>query len=117
MNLRPESDPETEYVAFDGPRVPRVLGRIIADLKVRKGARNRYSRFPTPLPPLPPPDPFASAWTLMTYDVLVVGPLPEFEPRPRFRPVARVYRRPCFLSRASAQRASAFVKRGSDSST
>jgi len=32
VNLRPESDAETEYVAFDGPRVLRVLGRIIADL-------------------------------------------------------------------------------------
>ena len=32
MNLRPETDPETEYVAFDRPRVLRVLARIIADL-------------------------------------------------------------------------------------
>jgi hypothetical protein len=32
VNLRPESDPETEYVAFDRPRVLRVLARIIADL-------------------------------------------------------------------------------------
>jgi hypothetical protein len=32
VNFRPESDPETEYVAFDRPRVLRVLGRIIADL-------------------------------------------------------------------------------------
>jgi hypothetical protein len=32
VNLRPESDPETEYVAFDRPRVFRVLARIIADL-------------------------------------------------------------------------------------
>jgi hypothetical protein len=37
MNLRPESDPETEYVAFDGPRVLRVLGRIITDLDVLDG--------------------------------------------------------------------------------
>src|SRR5512135_1411235 len=29
VNLRPETDPETEYVAFDRPRV---LARIIADL-------------------------------------------------------------------------------------
>ena len=32
MNLRPEGDPETEYVSFDRPRVLRVLSRIIADL-------------------------------------------------------------------------------------
>jgi AraC-like DNA-binding protein len=32
VNLRPETDPETEYVAFDRPRVLRVLARVIADL-------------------------------------------------------------------------------------
>src|SRR5262245_55155709 len=32
VNLRPETDPETEYVAFDRPRVLRVLARIITDL-------------------------------------------------------------------------------------
>ena len=32
MNLRPETDPETEYVPFDRPRVLRVLSHIIADL-------------------------------------------------------------------------------------
>ena len=32
VNLRPETDPETEYVAFDRPCVLRVLARIIADL-------------------------------------------------------------------------------------
>src|SRR4051812_859144 len=32
VDLRPETDPETEYVAFDRPRVLRVLARIIADL-------------------------------------------------------------------------------------
>jgi hypothetical protein len=32
VNLRPETDPETEYVAFDCPRVLGVLARIIADL-------------------------------------------------------------------------------------
>jgi len=32
VDLRPESDPETEYVAFDRPRVLRVLARVIADL-------------------------------------------------------------------------------------
>jgi hypothetical protein len=32
VNLRPETDPETEYVAFDRPLVLRVLARIIADL-------------------------------------------------------------------------------------
>jgi hypothetical protein len=31
LNLRPETDPETEYVSFDRPRVLRVLTRIIAD--------------------------------------------------------------------------------------
>jgi hypothetical protein len=37
VNLHPESDPETEYVAFDGPRILRVLGRIIADLDALTG--------------------------------------------------------------------------------
>jgi hypothetical protein len=32
VNLRPESDPETEYVSFDRPRVLQVLARIVADL-------------------------------------------------------------------------------------
>src|SRR3954470_10009600 len=32
VNLRPETDPETEYVSFDRPRVLRVLAWIIADL-------------------------------------------------------------------------------------
>src|SRR3954464_2761990 len=32
VNLRPGTDPETEYVSFDRPRVLRVLARIIADL-------------------------------------------------------------------------------------
>ena len=32
VNLRPETDPETEYVVFDRPCVLRVLARIIADL-------------------------------------------------------------------------------------
>ena len=32
VNLRPETDPETEYVSFDRPRVLRVLSHIIADL-------------------------------------------------------------------------------------
>ena len=41
MNLRPESDPETEYVAFDGPRILRVLGRIIADLDALAGLSPR----------------------------------------------------------------------------
>ena len=31
-NLRPETDPETEYVSFDRRRVLPVLTRIIADL-------------------------------------------------------------------------------------
>ena len=37
VNLRPESDPEAEYIAFDGPRILRVLGRIIADLDALAG--------------------------------------------------------------------------------
>jgi len=32
VNLRPETDSETEYVSFDCPRLLRVLARIIADL-------------------------------------------------------------------------------------
>ena len=32
VNLRPETDPETEDVSFDRPCVLRVLDRIIADL-------------------------------------------------------------------------------------
>src|SRR3954463_1601295 len=32
VNLRPETAPETAYVAFDRSRVPRVLARIIAAL-------------------------------------------------------------------------------------
>src|SRR5262249_35081522 len=32
VNLRPDSDPEAEYVSFDRLRVLRVLARIIADL-------------------------------------------------------------------------------------
>ena len=32
VNLRPETDPETEYVSFDRPRVLWVLSHIIADL-------------------------------------------------------------------------------------
>src|SRR3954466_12679016 len=32
VNLRPETDPETEFVAFDRPRVLRELAPIIADL-------------------------------------------------------------------------------------
>jgi hypothetical protein len=46
VNLRPESDPETEYVAFDGPRILRVLSRIIADLDALAG-----------LPPQPEEEP------------------------------------------------------------
>jgi predicted RNA polymerase sigma factor len=32
VNLRPDKDVETEFVAFDRPRVIRVLERIAADL-------------------------------------------------------------------------------------
>jgi hypothetical protein len=32
VNLRPETDAESEYVSFDQPRVLRVLARVIADL-------------------------------------------------------------------------------------
>ena len=45
-NLRPETDPETEYVAFDGPPIRRVLGRSIADLDALAG-----------LPPQPEEEP------------------------------------------------------------
>src|SRR3954471_18063087 len=38
VNLRPETDPETEYIAFDRPRVLRVLARIIADLDELAGS-------------------------------------------------------------------------------
>ena len=38
VNLRPENDPETEYVSFDRSRVLRVLARIIADLDVLAGS-------------------------------------------------------------------------------
>src|SRR4051795_10658662 len=38
VNLRPETDPETEYVSFDRPRVLRVLARIIADLDELTGS-------------------------------------------------------------------------------
>src|SRR3954452_12083873 len=38
VNLRPETDPETEYMAFDRPRVLRVLARIIADLDELAGS-------------------------------------------------------------------------------
>src|SRR4051795_3545869 len=38
VNLRPETAPETEYVAFDRPRVLRVLARIIADLDELTGS-------------------------------------------------------------------------------
>src|SRR5437016_1145862 len=44
VNLRPETDPETEYVAFDHPRVLRVLARIIADLDELAGFRSRTRR-------------------------------------------------------------------------
>jgi hypothetical protein len=71
VNLRPESDPETEYVSFDRPRVVRVLARIIADLDglagfppiaeedVKKGSvetrRARHRRwFAEPDPPANP---------------------------------------------------------------
>ena len=34
VNLRPDEDVETEFVAFDRPRVVRVLERIAADLSL-----------------------------------------------------------------------------------
>jgi hypothetical protein len=37
VDLRPETDPETEYVSFDRARVPRVLARVIADLDAPAG--------------------------------------------------------------------------------
>src|SRR3954454_14866279 len=38
VNLRPETDPETEYIAFDRPRVLRVLARILAALEELAGS-------------------------------------------------------------------------------
>jgi hypothetical protein len=32
VNLWPETDPETEYVVLDRPRMSRVLTRVLADL-------------------------------------------------------------------------------------
>jgi hypothetical protein len=71
VNLRPESDPETEYVLFDRPRVLRVLDRIIADLDglavfppvaeedvKKRGAEARRARHRRRLAePDPPPKP------------------------------------------------------------
>jgi hypothetical protein len=73
VNLRPESDPEPEYVSFDRPRVLRVLARIIADLDglagfppiteedVKKGGvearRARHRRRRRLAEPEPPPKP------------------------------------------------------------
>jgi transposase len=37
VNLRPDADVETEFVAFDRPRVVRVLERIAADLETMRG--------------------------------------------------------------------------------
>ena len=54
VNLRPETDPETEYVAFDRPRVLRVLARIIADLDELAGyppiAEEEATQVRTPRP-------------------------------------------------------------------
>ena len=59
VNLRPETDPETEYVAFDRPRVLRVLARIIADLDELAGyppiAPRRSRRQDRRGPAAPPP--------------------------------------------------------------
>jgi len=38
VNLRPDTETETEYVAFDRPRILRVLERIAADLDARARA-------------------------------------------------------------------------------
>ena len=32
VNLRPDTDTETEFVRFDLPQVLRIIGRIVADL-------------------------------------------------------------------------------------
>ena len=32
VNMRPDTDKQTEYVRFDRPRVMRILERIVADL-------------------------------------------------------------------------------------
>ena len=69
VNLRPEGDPETEYVSFDRPRVLRVLSRIIADLdrlagfppiageeaKKRNAEARRVRHRRRPAEPDPPP--------------------------------------------------------------
>jgi len=49
VNLRPDADPETEYVVFERWRILRVLERIAADL-------DDVARPPGVLAPLAPPD-------------------------------------------------------------
>jgi len=49
VNLRPDADPETEYVVFERWRILRVLERIAADL-------DDVARPPGVPAPLAPPD-------------------------------------------------------------
>ena len=55
VNLRPETDPETEYVAFDRPRVLRVLSHIIADSwpDTRRSPTRSRPQSRTPRPGVP----------------------------------------------------------------
>ncbi len=70
VDLRPETDPETEYVSFDQPRVLRVLARILANLdelagvppiadeeqgKVEDAEARRVRHRQRPAKPDPPP--------------------------------------------------------------
>ena len=48
VNLRPDSDAETEFVSFDRPRILRVLARIAADLDELARANDVSAARPTP---------------------------------------------------------------------
>src|SRR5947209_8194164 len=48
VNLRPDTDEETEYVRFDRPRVVRILERITADLdQLAQGSDTQHDGDPT----------------------------------------------------------------------
>ena len=53
VNLRPESDPETEYVSFDRPRVLRVLARTSPTWTVWPASRRSPRRRPRRETPRP----------------------------------------------------------------
>jgi len=72
VNLRPDTDPETEYVVFERWRILRVLERIAADL-------DDVARPPGVPAPLAPPDEDAGT----RYRRRLAEPLP----RPRRRSV------------------------------